>query len=460
MGESQVKRKQIIERYVAAHRKSESYFERGKAFLPGGIPRNVSYYSPFPIVIERGEGSRVFDVDGNEYIDFCNNFASLILGHAHPEVVAAVQKQLMKGSAHATATPLTFEYAELLCNRFPAVEQIRFCNSGTEAALAAMRLARAFSGKNKILKMEGGFHGLSDYAEISTHPPLDKAGDPARPNSIADVIGIPPAVTEQVVIAPFNQKQATGDIIEEHREDLAAVFVEPMMGTAGLIEPLDGYLEFLRDITSRYKILLVFDEIISARLAYGGAHERFQVTPDLCLLGKIIGGGFPVGAVGGRRDVMSLVAPPNNPVSHSGTFSGNPITLAAGMATMKRLTHQDYDDLESKGQRVKEQAGAIFNRLGIKAYISGLGSAISMHFSAQPIHDYRQAALAKDFQFTPSLLNLALLNRGIMLTVRGSLFISVANTMEEIDRFLEALENSLKEIRPVIAEEAPDLIFQ
>ena len=365
MKESDKVRQRIEKEYIERHRKVEAVFKKGHKAFTGGMPRNLMFHKPFPIVIERGEGSKIFDVDGNEYVDFLNNMASLILGHAHPKVLEGVKKAMAKGTVHANPTPIQYEFAELLCDRIPSIEQIRFLNSGTEAAIWAMRLARAFTGKNKILKMEGGYHGLSNEADVSIHPPLEKAGSPSRPVSVAGDHGIPAGVVQDILVAPFNDKEATGAIIEDNLEDLAAVIVEPMLGSIGMIPPQDGYLEFLREVTARHNVLLIFDEVITLRLAYGGAQEYFGILPDICMLGKIIGGGFPVGAFGGRRDIMALVSPTNTYVSHSGTFSANSVTMAAGLITMKELTHDVYVQLEAKGNRVREKSNEILKNMGI-----------------------------------------------------------------------------------------------
>ena len=451
-------RKKIEQTYIELHRKSEAFFKWGHKVFTGGMPRNMQYHKPFPIVIERGEGSKVFDLDGNQYVDFCNNFASLILGHAHPKVLEAVQKAISMGIVHSNPTPIQYEFAEQLCERIPSIEKIRFLNSGTEAGMWVIRLARAFTGKNKILKMEGGYHGLSDGVDISIHPPLGKAGSPSRPSSVPDDHGIPAAVVQDTIVAPFNDIVATQAILEKNLDDLAAVMAEPMLGSAGMIPPEQDYLSFLRDLTSKHNVLLIFDEVITLRLAFGGAQERFNIMPDLCMLGKIIGGGFPVGAFGGRQDIMALISPLNTYVSHSGTFSANNATMAAGMTTMKELTHDLYEHLETKGNYLREKSNEIFKDLGIKGQVVGIGSCFDIHFRGENIKNYRDVAMAKDNILIPALLNLELLNRGIYLTRKASGYISVVNTEEEIDSYLNALYESLQDMRPVIEEETPELI--
>ena len=452
-------REQVEGLFIEKHQKSQDFFERGQKVFTGGMPRNLQFHKPFPIVIHRGEGSRLYDLDGNEYTDYLNNFASLILGHCHPRVLEAVQKAIARGTVHSNPTPIQYEFAELLCKRIPCVDQIRFLNSGTEAGMWVVRLARAYTGRNKILKMEGGYHGLSDALNISVHPTALRAGSPTRPSSVPEDHGNPPGVIQDTLVAPFNDKEATRAILEENASELAAVIVEPYLGSGGGIPARDGYLDFLRDLTARHNILLIFDEVITLRLAYGGGQERFNVIPDLCMMGKIIGGGFPVGAFGGRREIMALISPLNTAVAHSGTFSANNATMAAGMATMQELNHAAYEALESKGERLRKGAEDLFKSLDIGAQMTGLGSCFQIHFLKEPVKSPRDLTRARDDILVPSLLNLALLNRGVYLSRRASGYLSVVNTEEEIDFLLEALHDALKEIRPVIEEEAPELIL-
>jgi glutamate-1-semialdehyde 2,1-aminomutase len=322
-----------------------------------------------------------------------------------------------------------------------------------------VRLARAFTGKDKILKMEGGYHGLSDALDISVHPSPENAGTPLRPVSVPDDHGIPAGVIQDTIVAPLNDIEATREIFEENAGSLAAVIVEPLVGAGGEIPARKDYLSLLRELTAEHGVLLIFDEVISLRLAHGGAQERFSILPDLCMMGKIIGGGLPVGAFGGRKDIMAMLSPTNTYVSHSGTFSANSATMAAGLATMEELTHDVYESLEKKGIRLRDGANDIFKTLMIKGQVTGLGSCFQIHFTDLPINNYRDVPMEKDDLLVPTLLNLALLDRGIYLSRKASGFISAVNTDEEIDRFLDALGEALKEIRPVIEMEAPELIM-
>jgi len=457
---SEKSRVQIENRYKEKRMKSEQFFRTSGKVFPGGMPRNMQYHKPFPFIIQRGEGSKVFDLDGNPYVDFCNNFSSLILGHSHPKILEAVKKEMIKGTVHSNPTPIQFEMADLLCRRIPGMEQIRFVCSGTEAAMWIMRVARAFTGKEKILKMEGGYHGMYDGADISIHPPLSEAGSPVKPTSVPDDQGILPGNAKGTIVAPFNDKEATKAIFEEHMKDLAAVIVEPMLGSCGMIPPQDGYLEFLRDLTTKNNVLLIFDEVITLRFAPGGAQEYFRIKPDLTMLGKIIGGGFPVGAFGGRRDIMNLVSPLVKGVAHSGTFSSHSVTMAAGIATMKELTPDCYRELNDHGERVRRETNLILKKYGIRGQVTGMSSCFAVHFTGDPIRNYRQAAAAKDDILIPSLLNLSLLSRGFYLSRKASGFLSTVISDKELGAFLAAFDESIKEIRPVIEEETPELIIE
>jgi len=453
-------RVEIQNRYKDQHKKSQTFFQIQQTVFPGGMPRNVQYHKPFPFVIERGEGSKVFDLDGNQYVDFCNNMSSLILGHSHPKVLGAVQKQIIKGIVHSNPTPIQFELADLLCRRVPSIEQIRFLNSGTEAGMWAVRLARAFTGKEKIMKMEGGYHGLYDGVDISIHPSLEKAGNAARPKSVPDDEGILSSTAKNTIVVPFNDKEATKVIFNEHAENLAAVIVEPMLGTSGMIPSQEGYLEFLRELTSQNNVLLIFDEVITLRFSSGGAQEYFGIKPDLTMLGKIMGGGFPVGAFGGRRDIMALVSPLAQRVSHSGTFSANSATMAAGLVTMRELTPECICKMNDQGEYVRREANRALNKYGVRGQVTGMCSSFAIHFTTEPIRNYREIAKAKDDILIPSLLNLCLLNRGFYLTRKASGYLSTVISDGEVGAFVNAFDESLREIYPVIEEETPELIIQ
>src|ERR1700736_4696256 len=339
----------VLDRYLRANHRSRELNARARGILPGGITRTSVYFDPFPPYMERGDGGRVYDVDGNERIDFSNNHPALILGPCPPSVVAAVQAQVARGSAFAAPTRSEIDLAEAIARRVPSVRRVRFASSGTEAVMFALRLARAFTGRRKIAKAEGGFHGTSEYASVSVSPDLPQAGAARTPVSLAAARGVPDQVVQDVVVFPFNDIDATDAIVQQHRHDLAAVIVEPILGSSGMIPARPEYLRALRDITARYGILLIFDEIVTLRLAAGGAQGVYDIAPDLTVMGKIIGGGYPVAAFGGRAEIMALLDPEGGrpQIPQSGTFNGAPVGMVAGHATLQQLTPSIYQRLNA-----------------------------------------------------------------------------------------------------------------
>ena len=326
-------------RYVALNAGSGAKHEEAKRFLPGGDTRNSIFWNPFPIYVSGADGSHITDVDGNERVDFINNMTTLILGHRHPAVIEALADQLALGVSYPAPTPLVVEWGELMCERVPSLDKIRFVNSGTEATLNAIRAARAFSGKNLLAKCEGAYHGNHDAVQISVTPNVDMAGDEDAPNAVLMTSGMSPKSADEIVIMPYNDLEAAERTIRENADQLAAVIIEPINGQCGMVPADPEFIEGIRGITSELGILLIFDEVIAFRASRGGAQEYYGVTPDLTCFGKVIGGGLPVGAFGGRDDIMSMWDPSGAggpQVAHAGTFNGNPMTAAAGVATFER----------------------------------------------------------------------------------------------------------------------------
>src|SRR5437879_11753527 len=336
--------------YVASTPRSRELHERALGVLPGGSTRTTTFFRPYPVAMERGEGCRVWDVDGNERLDFIGNYTAMILGHANPAIVRALSDQAVLGTGFAAVNTLEVELAEELRRRVPSIELVRFCSSGTEATMFALRLARVFAGRDKVARVEGGYHGTHDFAEVSHHPPLDRAGPAHEPVPVADSPGTPAAMVAAAVVLPFNDGGACERILRRHATEVAAVIVEPIMG-GGAIPADPGFLATLRRVTEELGILLVFDEVISLRVAPGGAQERYRVTPDLTTMGKVIGGGLPVAAFGGRADVMALLDPRREGfLPQGGTYNGNPLGMAAGLAALRQLTPPVYQDLAAAGE--------------------------------------------------------------------------------------------------------------
>jgi len=455
-GETEIERE-----YLSRTEKSRILDETACLYLPGGSTRSTTDTRPYPIYMEMGRGCFLADVDGNEYIDFMNNFTVLILGHAHPRVNNAISKQMEKGVILGAPSQSQYELAQCLCERVDSVDRIRFCNTGTEAVMFALRAARSITGRNKVVKMEGGFHGTTEQMEISVSPDLSQAGPADAPVPLPDTGGISPGVLQDVLIAPFNNIEATERIIRGNREEIAAVIIEPVMGAAGMIPAQRSFLEFLREITDQYEIILIFDEIISFRLATGGAQQLYGVRPDLTTFGKIIGGGLPIGAFGGREDIMDIFSPKReNPLHHSGTFNGNALTMAAGLAAMEEVQESLISGINQTGDRLRTGIEEIMHRKGIKGQLTGVGSLMNLHLSTRPVTDVRTAQADRDSTLPINdLLCLALRNRGIYTPARIMLCISSPMTGKEIHRALEAFDDSLDQLRPLIEKSCPELLY-
>jgi glutamate-1-semialdehyde 2,1-aminomutase len=425
---------------------SLDHFEAAKAVIPGGNTRLTAYFAPYPFYAVRGEGCRIDDLDGNVRLDFYNNATSLIFGHAYPPVVAAISDQASKGTAFAIPTEPEVELAKLLTVRIPSVEQIRFTNSGTEGVLFAIRAARVFTGREKIAKFEGGYHGTADHVSISVTPDLTLTGDARQPASVPASAGITPNTIEDVVILPFNDLEGTTALITAHKDVLAAVIVEPILGSCGYVPAKLEFLQGLRDLTKRLGMLLIFDEVQTFRLSAGGAQALLSITPDITVLGKIIGGGLPVGGVGGRRDVMAAFdATTGTPkIPHAGTFNGNPVTMRAGLVTLRDLSPAAYDRLNQMGSEFRQRLRVLCARYGVPVQVTGKGSLFGIHWSTEPVTDYRSSARTnKSLSYK---LFLHALNNGIFFTGRGGGCLSMPMTDTEMVAFLDVLEGFLRKI--------------
>jgi glutamate-1-semialdehyde 2,1-aminomutase len=436
---------QELKEYYRRNKKAKLFYQRSSKYLPGGTTRTLSFFSPYPLFIQKGSGCKIFDVDGNARIDFFNNATSLILGHANPAVVKAVRERVKLGTAFHAPTEYEVEMARLLCERVPSVERVRFMNSGTEAAMMALRAAKAFTGKSKIGKMEGGYHGSADHAYVSVHPDLSEAGSALSPASVSDSAGISAETMKEVVVLPFNNPEASEEIVRRERDNLACVIVEPMMGAAGNIPAKREFLRELRRITRENDVLLIFDEVQTFRHSFGGAQALHGVTPDITALGKIIGGGFPVGAVGGKAEIMSVFDSSGGKakVPHGGTFNGNPVTMAAGLATMKQLTRSSFAHLARLGNDLRSGMTSLFDRYGYKARVTGETSFFKIHFTDEEVVDYRSACGGVNKEEEKRIF-FHLLNRGFFLesSVKGC--ISMPMEKREIHALLNAMEDFLK----------------
>jgi len=420
--------------------RSRAAFEKAKRFMPGGVNSPVRAFKAVgltPVVIERGKGSRIYDIDGQSYIDYVLSWGPLIVGHAHPEVVEAIRRTAENGTSFGAPTELETALAELVCERVPSVEMVRMVNSGTEATMSALRLARGFTGRSKILKFEGCYHGHADSLLI-------KAGSGVATLGLPDSPGVPPATAGNTITAPYNDLDAVRLAFEMYGEDIAAVIVEPVAGNMGTVPPKPGFLEGLRELTRRYGSLLIFDEVMTGfRVHYHSAQGLYGVTPDLTCLGKVLGGGLPVGAYGGRRDIMEMVAP-SGPVYQAGTLSGNPLAMAAGYATLKLMTREAYERLERLSRRLKEGLERNARELGIPQTVNAVGAMINPFFTEGPVVDYATAKQSDLDRFRSVFA--ALLDRGVYIPASQfeAWFLSIVHTEEDIDRTVEAHREALR----------------
>ena len=424
--------------------RSRQLFERAERVMPGGDTRTGTFHLPYPLFISRGKGCRLWDADGNEYLDFLNNFTSLLHGHVHPAVHEAMVAQESQGTVHGTANELQVQLAELLCSRVPSVERIRFCNSGTEATLFALRAAKAFTGKVKIMKMEGGYHGSHDQVAVAMAPPYGT-------NATA---GLSPGALSEVLLGSFNDLEVTAALIRKHRDELAAVIVEPMMGAAGAIPAEPGFLEGLRAVTAECGVLLVLDEIITFRLGFGGIQERYGIRPDLTTFGKIIGGGLAVGAFGGRADIMATYDPTRpGAIVHSGTYNGNAVTMAAGQKTLELFDREAVTRLNQAGDDLRARLNETLDAAGIEGIVAGTGSVLQLHFMAPPLRNARDAN--RGDRRLLRLMHLSLLNRGVFAAARQMYVLSTAMTPETLDQFVRHFTAALQPIADAAKQATP-----
>jgi glutamate-1-semialdehyde 2,1-aminomutase len=427
--------------------KSAALYERAKQYLPGGNTRTTIYLKPYQIYAARGSGCRIWDVDGNERIDCINNFTAGIHGYAHPELVRAAKRQLELGSAFGMQTESEIDLAQLLSERVSSVDQSRFANSGTEAVMTAIKAARAYTGRSKIAKCEGAYHGTYDYAEVSLDSPV-REGKPGWPESVPYAVGTPRGVTDDVVTLPFNDIDTSVAILRAHAADLAAILIDPMPNRVGLVPADRDYLQALRHVASEIGALLIFDEVITFRLGFNGAQKIWGVDADITTFGKIIGGGFPVGAVGGSRDVMAVFDPTSGkpPVPHGGTFSANPMTMVAGLKTMQLLDPAAFEKLDRLGSRIRSGFDEAFLRARIDGRTTGMGSLLKIHFTTRAIRDYQTATPSPAATLRMNRLMTGLLNEGVLIAPNGLLALSTPMSDADIDEVIRAFERALSRV--------------
>lgn len=419
---------------------SSGLFEKAKKLIPGGVNSPVRAFSPYPFFTKKAKGSHIVDVDGNEYVDYCMGYGPLILGHAHPSVVEAVKEQLENGTLYGTPTEQEVDLAELVCDAVPCAEMLRLVNTGTEATMSAIRVARGYTGRKKIVKFEGCYHGAHDHV-------LVKAGSGATTFGMPDSLGVPEETTRNTLVIPYNDVEGFEQTVKREREQIAAVIMEPVVGNAGVILPKNGYLLRIRELTEENGIVLIFDEVITGfRLAFGGAQECYGVTPDMVTLGKIMGGGFPLAAFGGKPEIMQMVAPIGK-VYQAGTFSGNPVSVAAGLATLETIRREGdsfYYELELKRRVICDVVRDFAEDAHFPVQVNGIASMFQLFFTDGDVYDYESAKKADKARFM--VYHRKLLEKGVFIAPSQfeTCFISRVHSKEDIEKTVEAVEESLR----------------
>lgn len=436
----------IVKRFREANAKSAAHEQRARKVVPGGTSRATMLQKPFPVYLADAHGCRVVDLDGNERIDFNNNMLAMVHGHGHPDVVAAVRDQIGRTSSFSSVSEREVELAETLCGRVASIEKVIFDNSGTEAVMMALRIARAYTGRDLIVRFEGGYHGFYDTV-ITGSLVLPGVDDPrdAHPPAL-DMAGLPAGVADQSVLVPYNDPEAVRRTFAAIGDKVAAVIVEPMLGGGGMVPATPEFLRAIREESARCGALMICDEVITLRFAVGGGQEYYGIDPDLTTMGKIVGGGYPVGAVGGRAEIMDLCVPADEGgrVLVMGTFNSNPVTVAAGLATLKLLDKAAIDRLNAMGERLRKGLADTIERRQAPARITGAASCFDIHFTRREIRDGRD--VATEDAMLQQVCSLGLANRGILMSKsrRGAL----STVMDDgiVDQAVTAFDQTLEEM--------------
>jgi glutamate-1-semialdehyde 2,1-aminomutase len=421
--------------------------------MPAGNTRHTYVFQPRPFYVQSAQGCKITDVDGNERFDFLNNMGVLILGNNHPKVVEAVKKAVDCGIGFAAPTELEIQLAEMICQAAPCAEKVRFTVTGTEATMTAVRALRAYSRRSLIAKFEGHYHGTHDYAQVSTRPAPKKAGKATSPTAVPDSEGIPSAILRTMLVLPWNDFNACESLIRRNKRKLAAVMLDPIANASGLIPPKDDFLSALRECTEDNDVLLHFDEVLSGfRLAYGGAQEYYDVVPDLATYGKIIGGGFPVGAIAGKDEIMQAFAPSRTGkpmISHLGTYNGHPVTMAAGIATLNQLNADMYHRLNNYALTIKMEIERTLEEIGIIGHVTVAGSFMYLiHFGLKSMTNVRDRF--REDKLLTSQFGLGSICDGIYLLPAHSCNLSAAFTNDDITRSIDIMKGVLHKMKPLL----------
>lgn len=430
--------------WQSAESKSHQLFERARQVLVGATTRDAVWINPYPPYVSRGEGAYVFDVDDNRYLDLTNNLGVLIHGHNHPAISAAAHEQIDKGVCFALPTESEIALAELLCDRVESFERVRFINTGSEAVTIAIKAARAYTGRTAIAKIEGVYHGSYDFIEVSTASNPDNWGN--SPETVPAVKSTPQAVLDEVIVLPANDLAESERILRANAHRLAAVVLDPVPPRCGMIPLEEAYIQLLRSLTHELNSLLIYDEVIALRYGYGGAQGRYNGDPDLTAMGKIIGGGYPVGAVAGHAQVMEAFAAD---APSSGTFTGNPLTMRAGLASMELLTQERFDYLDQIGETVRTQLTNIIKTQGVNWQVVGTGSLFGLYPHQREVKDYRSYYKSPEELKQSAALHRAALTRGVLLASTCTGFLSTVITEQEIDQLCTTMSDVFKNIETV-----------
>ena len=432
---------------------SKDIYDRAVEVLTGGVSRNTIFRRPHPFYVAHAKGSFIEDVEGTIRLDFANNMASLIHGHAHPEIIKAVTDQLHKGSAYTMGTEAEVRFAELLHNRVPGFEKIRFMNSGTEAVMTMIKASRAYTGKTKVAKAEGAYHGTYDYAEISQTANPTNWGNLDHPNAVEVVQNTPQGVKDDMVIFPFNDIERTLQLLDEHADDIACVLIDPVPHRIGLFAATTDFIEAIYTWTRKHNALMVFDEVVSFRVNYDGAQGGYPVKPDLTALGKIIGGGFPIGALAGKSEIMEVLDPRGTFLRHphSGTFSANPVSTTAGRVAMELFDEAAVIKINDFAQNAARQIKEVAKIADVPISVTGAGSMFRIHFRATPPNLYREAYQGKEERaIVDELLDYMFLKENIVMINTLACMLATTMTQNHIDQISEALARGFKFVKPKV----------
>ena len=437
--------------YIERTKNSLSKHKSASKVMPGGNTRTTQWMDPYPFFVDKAKGMHIYDIDGNNYLDFMLNATTLVLGHANPDIVKALADQINEGTVYSVPTDSQTKLADILVDRIPSMDKVRFTNSGTEATMMAIMASRSFTKKTKIAKFEGGYHGTHDHVSVSVYPKKNDLNPETHPG-IPEYSFQPPSILNDVIVLPYNDIEKSKELITKFKDDLSCIIMEPIISNFGYL-PLDiDFLKFIRNITEELGIVLIFDEIQSFRVSKGGAQESFNITPDMTTLGKIIGGGLPVGAFGGKDEIMELFDPTSKKydIAHAGTFNGNPLTMEAGIAVMTNLIDENFIHMNSLGEKLRDRLKSVFDEIDLPVQVTGYGSLFGINFNKKKIIDYR-TFIENNSDMTKILFSY-LRNNGVLLQLKNAGALNILMSDREIDYFVDKTREIATQIKESINE--------